>query len=86
MKVTTSTGIVIDTEEALSKEISSHAINRGLSLIGAVATYTNGNKFYILVEDGEVIKENTSYESMIIYIDMLWADKYMERSHECNNA
>lgn len=73
MKVTTSTGVIIDTEECLSKELTQHALRKGFTnWVVAVATFPNGGKTYVIIEDGEVIKENQSLESIACFID-IWA-------------
>lgn len=71
MKVTTSTGVIIDNEEGLSKELTQHALRKGFdNWIVAIATFPNEVKTYVIIEDGEVIKEDQSAESIACFIDI----------------
>lgn len=71
MKVTTTTGIELDTEGGLSKQATQYAKEKGLDIVCCMATHPNGAKEYVLIENNIPIYASTQYEAVCVHIDIL---------------
>jgi len=73
-KVTTSTGIELDSDDMLAPSLTKYAKQKGLEGIRAfVATHPDNAQEYVLVKDQNVIYANSSAEAVACHLDMLWA-------------
>lgn len=73
MKVTTSTGVVLDTEGLWSEGLTKWAKDKGLNnIIAATATHPDRSVEYVLIKDGsEIIFAHKGYEDCACHIDIL---------------
>lgn len=75
MKVTTSTGVVLDTDHTGAKGVTNYAISLGLkNLVCCFATFPKGQEEYVLFEDNEPIYSSTKMEDMGSHIDRLFIE------------
>ena len=72
MRVKTSTGIVLDTDELAAPSITDYAHQRGLTdIIACVATEPSGAQSYVLLRGQTPVYESKSLEACGAYIDVL---------------
>ena len=76
MKVTTSTGVILDTDHIGARGITNYAISLDLKdLVCCLAEFPDGTKEYILLQDNEPIYSSTRMEDIGTHIDKLFIDK-----------
>lgn len=83
MKVTTSTGVVLDPDHVGAKGITNYALSLGLkNLVCCFATFPEGSEEYVLFENNEPIYSNTKMEDMGSHIDKLFIEKQFTSSKD----
>lgn len=76
MKVTTSTGVVLDTDHTGAKGITNYASSLGLkNLVCCLATFPKGSEEYVLLENNEPIYSSTKMEDVGSHIDRIFIEK-----------
>lgn len=78
--ITLPNGIVLDPDGGWAAGLREYAALKGFPGWRAfLAVFPGGEKRYILVDGEDVIREDTSYEAMCVFIEMMWADRTMPR-------
>ncbi len=71
-RVTTSTGVIIDSDALAAPTLTEYAAARGLSTIAAaVATHPSEVAEYVLIENQQVIYANQCGDAVWAHIDIL---------------
>ena len=79
MKVTTDRGVVLDTDHIGAKNITNYAVSLDFkNLVCCLATFPNGTKEYVLLENNEPIYSSTRMEDVGTHIGRLFIDKQFE--------
>jgi len=72
VKVTTSTGVELDTEGLWAKDATNYAKQLGLTnIIVTVATHKDGSKEYLILEDNQASYDSQKYEDILCHIEMM---------------
>lgn len=80
MKITTSTGMTLDTKGGWAEDATKHAKSIGLKNTQVVMSESpNGAKTYLILRDGRPFYENTSYEAIVVKLDIM---RMLEKTKE----
>lgn len=72
MKVTTTTGVVLDFGHEWAKGLTEYAARKGLvGYAAAHATHPDGSQEYLLIQGQEPVYASPSYEAVGVRIDVL---------------
>jgi hypothetical protein len=80
MKVTTSTGVVLDTEGGWAKLATDYAHKKGLTgIIITMATHKDGSQEYLMLENNKPIYGSQKFEDICFHIDTFFLYKTVGR-------
>jgi hypothetical protein len=69
MTYETSTGVLLEQND-MTRRLDELAKRQGLPICAAMAIHKNGQRFFVLIEGGEVIYENQRLEDTACHLNM----------------